>query len=452
MGMARAASTRERSGTPWLWVLIVAAVFTQSGLNLLRPVTSYKLLAFGADSVAVGVATAAYAIIPLAVAIALGRLSDRMLRLRVLLAVGAATLGLAGVGLALAPNLWGVIAASAVLGFGHLAFTIAGQSAIARYSSPRQLDVGFGWFTAAYSVGQLIGPFLGGLIVGSAHGDGRLGAVQTALWVGAAIAAAGTLLFVAPLPGSPRDRRTEVEIAPGPPDDAGEAPAEGEANAAAGHAASGGDVQAPPGGAVPGAPEGRPTVLKIMRRPGVPAAMLAALSLLSMLDILTAFLPVVGEELGIDPGVIGTLLAIRALASIICRAVLPWMVGRVGRTLLMLSCLFGSGATLALPPLALAWWPGGPGSAVATVFLVIGGFFLGIGQPLTMTLISQSVPGAWRGSALAVRLMGNRLGQVLMPLLAGLVAAPWGPAGAIWMTCALLVVSGAASAADARRR
>ncbi len=460
--MAGAASTRERSGTPWLWVLIVAAVFTQSGLNLLRPVTSYKLLAFGADSIAIGVATAAYAIIPLVVAIALGRLSDRMVKLRILLATGAVLLGVAGVGLALAPNLWGVIAASAVLGFGHLAFTIAGQSAIARYSSPRQLDAGFGWFTAAYSVGQLIGPFLGGLIVGSAHGDGRLGAVQAALWVGAAIAAAGALLFLVPLPGAPRDRRLELpgtaaaasEPEVGAPGETpAEAPGNGEPAAGppdGGPIAKGAATPSGPGSVSPDA--GKPTLLKIMSRPGIPAAMLAALSLLSMLDILTAFLPVVGEELGIDPGVIGTLLAIRALASIVCRAGLPWMVGRMGRSPLMLASLFGSGLALAVPPLALAWWPGPVGIAVATVFLVVGGFFLGFGQPLTMTLISQSVPGAWRGSALAVRLMGNRLGQVIMPLLAGLVAAPWGPAGAIWMTCALLVASGVASAADERRR
>jgi hypothetical protein len=39
--------------------------------------------------------------------------------------------------------------------------------------------------------------------------------------------------------------------------------------------------------------------------------------------------------------------------------------------------------------------------------------------------------------------MGAQAGQVVMPLLAGLVAAPLGPAGAIWFTCAVLLVSGA---------
>ena len=439
-------STPRGSAAPWLWVLIGAAVFTQTGLNLLRPVTSYKLLAFGADAVAVGIATASYAVIPLVIAVTLGRLSDRMLRLRPLLAIGAAGLGLGGVGLALAPNLYAVIAASAVLGFGHLAFTIAGQSAIARYSGAARLDTGFGWFTAAYSVGQLIGPFLGGLIIGTSVGAARLGAVETALWVGAAIAAAGALFFVVPLPGSPQDLRAEPL---GSAEDSAKP-----AGATAGPSVPPSQAGPTAGGEHPASgteePAGRPTMWGILRLPGIPVYMLAALSLLSMLDILTAFLPVVGEELGISPSVIGGLLALRAAASIVCRIGLPWRLRTVGRRPLMLWCLFGSAAALALPPFLLEGWPGTLGVVLAAVALVIGGFFLGIGQPLTMSAITQAVPGAWRGSALAVRLMGNRLGQVVMPTLAGLIAAPWGPAGAIWMTCALLAASGTATALQRR--
>ena len=38
----------------WLWLLVACAVLTQSTVNLLRPVTSYKLLALQADSVTIG--------------------------------------------------------------------------------------------------------------------------------------------------------------------------------------------------------------------------------------------------------------------------------------------------------------------------------------------------------------------------------------------------------------
>ena len=74
--------------------------------------------------------------------------------------------------------------------------------------------------------------------------------------------------------------------------------------------------------------------------------------------------------------------------------------------------------------------------------MAAGGFVLGLGQPLTMTQISQSVPDTWRGPALALRLVGNRVGQVALPALAGVVAAPLGPAAGVWFACAVLAASG----------
>ncbi|MBK4121315.1 MFS transporter, partial [Kocuria rhizophila] len=164
-----AAPTRSPRSSTWLWILVGCAVLTQSGLNLFRPITSYKLLGLGADPVVIGLTTAAYALLPLVTAVWLGRMSDRIPQLRLLILAGVGFLTLAGVGLALANSVWFVFAASAVLGMGHLCFTIGGQTAIARYAADRDLDKGFGWFTAAFSAGQMIGPALGGWIVG--HGS-----------------------------------------------------------------------------------------------------------------------------------------------------------------------------------------------------------------------------------------------------------------------------------------
>ncbi|MGO3151056.1 MAG: MFS transporter [Galactobacter sp.] len=407
--------SQDRNSTSWLWILIAAAVLTQTGVNLLRPVTTYKLLDFGAAAGAVGATTAAYAIIPLVVAIWLGRLTDRIRGLRLLLVSGALLLGLGGLGLALAPDVALVFVASALLGLGHLVFTITGQTAVARYSSPQRMDAGFGWFTAAFSTGQFLGPVLGGWFVE------HLG-VGATLWIGTLISAAGALPFLFSFGAA-----GAVTM----PDGSARHGAQGD-SASSGIGISGAESNA-----------AKPTMWAILRTPGIPVTMLAALSLLSMLDILTAFLPLVGEQAGVGPGVVGTLLGLRAAASILCRIALPAMTARVGRRPLMLWCLFASGITLLFPPVALLLWSGTGGVVTAGVLLVIGGFFLGIGQPLTMSAISQAVPASWRGSALAVRLMGNRLGQVVIPALGGLVAAA-GAAGAVWMCCGLLLVSGVA--------
>ena len=351
----------------WLWLLCLAGALTQTGLNLLRPITSYKLIALDAGPLTIGITTAAYAILPLFTALWLGRVSDRMSSLRLMLCAGVAMLGIGGAGLALLPSVLGIAAASAVLGLGHLAFTIAGQTSIARVAPDDRLDAGFGWFTASYSVGQMLGPLLGGVLVGSQSVTGSadgLARIELALWVGAGLALAALL----------------------------------------------------------------PVVLRTSSGTLRPAA---------SSDILTAFLPLVGEEAGVAPVVVGALLAIRGGASILSRVVLPKLVVRFSRPGLLKASLLGSAIALAVPPFVMGHvW-------LAGLLLAIGGFFLGLGQPLTMSMITTAVPSSWRGSALAVRLMANRLGQVGMPLIAGAVAAPLGPASAIWLSCAVLAASGA---------
>ncbi|STX07196.1 MFS transporter [Kocuria rosea] len=408
---------RARSGA-WLWFLVAGALLTQTALNLVRPVTTYKLLSLDADSVTVGLVTAAYAVVPLVTAMWLGRMTDRVRDLRTMVVVGALVLALGAGALALAPSVALVAVASALLGMGHLVFTIAGQSAVARFSPPDQLDKGFGWFTAAFSAGQLVGPLLVGVLLGTGSdvaSPERVADITLSLWIGA-----GLSVLVVP-----------VMLLRRPASGAAGAPARNDDAAAAEQAAPAtGELEVVPGTAP------RASMLRILEVPGIPSHMLASLALLAMLDILTAFLPLVGERAGVSPAWIGVLLAVRGGASIVSRVLLPWLAHRMSRRALLLVSLYGAGITLAVPPavITVPW--------LAAVLLFVGGFCLGLGQPITMTLVSTAVPTSWRGSALAVRLVGNRAGQVAMPLLAGLVAAPLGPAGAIWSTCAVLLVSG----------
>lgn len=390
---------RSQRSLMWLWLLCLAGALTQTALNLLRPITSYKLLALEAGPLTIGITTAAYAVLPLLTALWLGRLSDRMSSLRLMMGAGVAFLAIGGAGLALLPSVAGIAAASAVLGLGHLAFTIAGQTSIARIAPDDRLDAGFGWFTASYSVGQMLGPLLGGMLVGSQSVTGSadgLARIELALWVGAGLALAAMLPVVL--------RSSSGVMRPGKGDDDGTP---------------------------------RASVVSVMRTPGVTPQMTASLGLLAMLDILTAFLPLVGERAGVAPVLVGVLLAIRGGASILSRVALPRLVVRFSRPGLLKASLLVSAFALAIPPLVMehVW--------LAAVLLAIGGFFLGLGQPLTMSMISTAVPAGWRGSALAVRLMANRLGQVGMPLIAGAIAAPLGPASAIWLSCAVLGASGA---------
>ncbi len=115
----------------------------------------------------------------------------------------------------------------------------------------------------------------------------------------------------------------------------------------------------------------------------MPAGIFISLAVLSETDILTAYLPVVGEHRGIAPSVIGVLLSLRAAATIACRLVLTHLLRLLGRTpLLTVTCLLASllcaGIALPVPVWALG-------------LLLAGlGFCLGVGQPLSMTTVVQA--------------------------------------------------------------
>ncbi len=390
----------NRNNWNWLWLLCAVALLNQTVMQLTRPVTSYKLIALGFDEATIGLIAAAYATVPLFVALPLGRFIDRAANIKVLTSLGMLIMVGGMALLAASTQLVWLAVAFTTLGLGQLVFTIAGQAAVARYTPATKLDAGFGWFTAAFSGGQLVGPLLAGWFLGSEQNLARdilLARADQALWASMVLAALAVPVVFLPVRW-PNPTATT----------AGKQPT---------------DEQA--------------TLLKVVRLPAVASHLLSALALLAILDILTAFLPLVGEQYGVSPQWIGVLLALRGAASIASRFLLPSLSRRYPREKLILASLFVSALGIAASALMLdqKW--------LSAALMLVGGFFLGLGQPITMTLITQAVPSNWRSTALAVRLLGNRLGQVVMPLAAGLVAGTTGPAGAILLACGLLAASGA---------
>ncbi len=223
----------------------------------------------------------------------------------VLITGGCALSGVAG-------SLWAMALWSGVMGLGHLSFVIGAQSLVARQSAPQDQDRNFGHFTIGASLGQLVGPVAAGALIGG-H-DMAAGSALALLAAGAGAAMAFTSLW-----------RIEHRRPAG---------------SGAGH-------------------KDRVPVRHILRARGVPGGILVSLSVLSATDVLTAYLPVVGEHRGIAPSVIGVLLSLRAAATIACRLVLTPLLRTVGRTaLLTVTCLLAAllcaGIALPVPVWALA--------------------------------------------------------------------------------------------------
>ncbi|MFD7923675.1 MFS transporter [Streptomyces sp. NPDC059740] len=385
-----------RTGRGWLLRLVITFTLAQGAVSMARPAVSYRALALGADDRAVGLVTAVYALLPLLVAVPLGRRTDRA-RCTPLLALGVALIAGGCALSAGAGSLTAMAAWSGVMGLGHLCFVIGAQSIVARRSAPADRDRNFGHFTIGASLGQLLGPVAAGAVVSAGTG-GRSGGSALAL----VLAAAGGALAYLTL------WRLEH---PGPDG-------------------------SPAGPAAPGA--ARVPVHRILRTRGVAPGILVSLAVLSATDILTAYLPVVGEQRSVAPATVGLLLSVRAAATVACRLVMTPLLRLCGRTLLLAStCVLGGVlcAAIALPL---------PVAALAPVLALLG-FCLGVGQPLSMTTVVQAAPDEARSTALALRLSGNRLGQVAAPAGAGAVAGVVGSAAPFVMLGALLVVSAGAA-------
>ncbi len=165
-----------------------------------------------------------------------------------------------------------------------------------------------------------------------------------------------------------------------------------------------------------------PRVLTILRMPGMVPAMLASMTAL-------------GEERGLSVATVGVLLAVRAGASMVSRFLLGRLIGLFGRERLMIgSLVVAATSVIALPFLPL------PAMLAA---MAVAGMTLGVCQPITMAWVAARVSAGALGTAMSLRVLGNRVGQVVIPLAAGSLAAVTGTAGVLAAAGMTVAVSAA---------
>lgn len=388
---------------PWFLSLVLATLLSHAVLSGVRTLMSYRALALGGDAVAVGLITAAFALLPLVVALRIGRAVDRG-RGVLVVRLGLTLTVVAVLAAALSPSLAVLIVASAVLGLGQMLHTVACQSLIPLWSPPGTIDNRFGHLTLGVSVGQLVGFPLAGAVTTLTDRGVEPGQVATtpALLVMAGLAAAAVPLAF----GFAPVRRGRV-----------------------GTAEAAGTEQ---------------STLAILNTPGMKPAIYSSMTVLTGMDLLMAYLPVLGQETGLGVGTVTLLLTARTVTSVVSRAAMPLLLRRLPRRALLVSATLASGIPMALLPLT-------DDVVLLAVAMLVVGFFWGLGQPLTMSWVTLVADHHNRAAALSVRLAGNRIGQVLVPLGAGGLAGLTGGAGAIFHAVGLLLLSSAACTLVATR-
>ena len=371
---------------PWAKPLLLSSTLTQATIYVLRPMMTYRAIELDANSAQIGLIAALYALFPVLLALQFGSWVGKLGEAKFII-YGTLAMLVTSAGLIFANSLVALGVAAAASGLAHLACMVGGQSMVALRAPAQGLDRYFGFYTFSASLGHMLGPIAASIVAGS---NGTLPkSTSNAFLLGVVL----TIVALVPVIRWRNEKPSAV------------ANNEGTYKAA----------------------------INLIKRPGIFAAIYISLAISSAADVLVVFLPLFGTENNFSPYAIGAILAIRAGTTMLSR----FFLGRLSQRFTTFQLLWWSTIISVVSCTAMAF-AHTPLSLGAIVF--IAGFSLGVGQPLTMSLVSQKTESSERALAVSARLMGNRFGQFIVPAAAGAAAAASG-AGAVFIGLAVLLGS-----------
>jgi MFS family permease len=386
-GVAAASDIDYRVLIPFLTHVTI----TQTLILIIRITTSYRAIELNLPVIWLGIIATGFAIIPAFTALQVGRWIDRGNDAKAIW-LGSALVFIACIGFWAWPqSAMHLVAYSVLLGFGHM-FCMAGHQMLAvRSGGARSRESVLGYYMVAASIGQGFGPFVVGWLGGSAAvpPTGQLFTVCLLT------AAASMLVAVLVRPSRAKARQHDA------------------------------------GDFIP--------IGELLKLRGFVAVMVSSVVTVTSLDLLVIYLPALGAERQIDSSNIGLLLTVRSVAALISRLFYARAIFAVGRNPLTLVSMLGSAAGFLLLAIPLSL------PAMYAV-LVLLGFAMGIASTLTISGVVHLAPAEATGTALTLRMTGNRLGQIVFPALAGVVAAATGVAGILLALGISLAASGVAVA------
>lgn len=376
-------------------IVFAITVIQHAVINGFRVVTVYRVIDVGGSAFEIGVAVALSAVGPVLGSRAIGRALDRGGTTAVYTV--AATAIVVGCALTVVGgSLWVLHVGAFVYGIGHFCGIVTGQTLVARIATPDRVDRDVASWSLAVSIGQTIG------VPGIALAF--LEPVATAGWSNAVLLAfAGSaVLIIAPFAARL--------------------------------------IQVPDPEATPPGEQTDDSTLALLKRRGMIPAVISSVLVLAGLDVLAAFLPVIGEERGMSIALVTVLLSVRSGASILSRLALPWIARLADRRVIIAICMTAAALAVALVPVV-------HDVPVLIGLMAIAGAGWGLAQPFaTVWVVAISRPDQ-RGRALSLRMSATRVGQVILPWLGGALAAA---AGASWVFMVLAVLLGISAAVSLR--
>jgi predicted MFS family arabinose efflux permease len=379
---------------PALAVYLAVLLSVLQGISMrgAKILVSLAALAAGASPFEVGVLAAMFAAFPLLLAVYAGKVSDRIGVRRPILAGSAIIAFGLLVPLAVA-GMPGLLAASALVGLGHIFFHVSIHNLIGAYGAGEARTRNFATFALGASVAAFIGPSLGGFSID------LWGFRATHVLLAVIAVAPAAVLVALPRIVPPRPAQSKPEK-------------------------SGGS-------------------LALLQDPGLRRTLLMSGVTLTGIELFTFYFPVYGRAVGLSASANGMVMSSYAVAAFLVRMGMPRATRSLGEVGVLTASLFIAGTTYLLVPFVSQ----APLLALIAFLLGIG---LGCAQPLTIILTYNHAPAGRSGEALGLRLTVNKLTQIAVPLAFGALGSAFGLLPVFWANGAFLLTGGLLSFAEKR--
>ncbi len=347
-----------------------------------RVVASLFALKLGAGPMQIGLLIAAYSIFQLALALTVGRLSDRFgSRLPML---GGCIVFAFGLLLPVAwPTLTALYLSAPLIGIGFVFFNVANQNLAGTLGTPQERTRDFATLSLGYSSGHMIGPVLAGLAIDQVgYRMAYLMFAVLTLWPVLSL----TLHRALGARGCGKENE-------------------------------------------------RGSAMELMRNLPLRRMIIVSGLVTTGWDLYVFYVPIYGHSIGLSASTIGTILGAFAAATFIVRVLLPVLTARLSVEYVLAGAM-AIAALLFLPFTFVTYVP----ALLALSFCI--GLTLGVSQPLTLNLTYNRSPAGRSGEVTGLRLTINNITHIAVPVAAGSVGALFGITPVFWASAAILGASG----------
>ena len=370
--------------TKAIHLIVLMCTLSHSGFGGSRVAIALYALDRGASQLTIGVLMALYAVVPLFLAVHVGRLADRVgPRLPMLIGTGGVLVALLLP--ALMPTMPVLYLSALVLGSTFHFFFITVQGIAGGIGGSEHRARNFALVGMGFSAAGFIGPFLAGLAID------HLGHVA-AFWVLAAFPVIPTLMLLLRPGFLPKARK---------------------------QSGAGGSRSA----------------FDLWRIRGLRYTFIASAIISSAWDLFQFYFPVYGHSINLSASAIGAVLGVFALATFTIRVFLPPLALRYTEAQIMTAGIF-------IAAVAFVLFPVFTNAYILGVIAFLLGLGVGCGQPMSMSLIYALAPAGRAAECAGLRVTVNNFMHLLIPLFFGSIGTAFGYALVFFTNSALLVGGG----------